>query len=83
VRPAETTPGPERSERPRELEVDRIRVTEAVPPGSARLDLYGHLFGDELDALSSALDAMRSQPVADSVRTVSALGNVARLEDVL
>ena len=33
------------------------------------LDRYAHLFPDELDALSNALDGMRTRTPADSVRT--------------
>jgi integrase len=33
------------------------------------LDRYGHLFPDELDALSNALDGLRTRTPADSVRT--------------
>jgi integrase len=35
------------------------------------LDHYGHLFPDELDALSDALQSLRSGSPADSVRTLS------------
>jgi integrase len=40
------------------------------------LDRYGHLFPDELDALSSALDGLRTRTPADSVRTPGNRGDV-------
>jgi hypothetical protein len=33
------------------------------------LDRYTHLFPDELDALSSALDGLKARTPADSLRT--------------
>ena len=41
------------------------------------LDRYAHLFPDELDALSSALDAVSERTPADSLRTVGLSGEVA------
>ena len=43
------------------------------------LDRYGHLFPDELDALSMALEDLRSDPAADSLRTVGTVANVVEL----
>ena len=43
------------------------------------LDRYAHLFPDELDALSSALDGLRARTPADSSRTVAGSGTVAHL----
>jgi integrase len=43
------------------------------------LDRYAHLFPDELDALSSALDGLRARTPADSSRTVGGSGNVVRI----
>jgi integrase len=40
------------------------------------LDRYGHLFPDELDALSNALDGLRRRTPADSVRTPGNQGDV-------
>ena len=42
------------------------------------LDRYGHLFPDELDALSSALDDLKSRTPADVLRTVGAVERIAR-----
>jgi hypothetical protein len=47
------------------------------------LDRYGHLFGDELDGLTFALEALRSQAPADSVRSVGETRDVERLRDAL
>lgn len=41
------------------------------------LDRYAHLFPDELDALSTALDGLRVRTPADSSRTVAGSGTVA------
>ena len=38
------------------------------------LDVYGHLYGDDLDALSSALDDLNSRAPADSVRDSRRVG---------
>ena len=35
------------------------------------LDLYGHLYPDELDAFTEALDGLRVRPAADSLRSDS------------
>jgi len=43
------------------------------------LDRYAHLFPDELDALSSALDGLKARTPADSSRTVAGSGTVAHL----
>ena len=43
------------------------------------LDRYAHLFPDELDALSSALDGLKARTPADSSRTVAGSGAVAHL----
>jgi class 3 adenylate cyclase len=43
------------------------------------LDRYAHLFPDELDALSSALDGLKARTPADSSRTVAGSGTVGRL----
>jgi hypothetical protein len=40
------------------------------------LDLYGHLIPDELHALSSALDGLRTRTPADSVRTPGDQGDL-------
>jgi integrase len=45
------------------------------------LDRYSHLWPDELDALSSALDAVASLAAADSVRTQETVGQVVALAD--
>jgi integrase len=47
------------------------------------LDRYGHLWPDELDALSDALDAVAAQLPADSLRTPHAEGLVVALDDRL
>ena len=41
------------------------------------LDRYGHLFPDDLDALSSALDGLRTRTPADSLRTRQAVADIA------
>ena len=41
------------------------------------LDRYTHLFPDELDALSSALDGLKSRTPADSLLTLSRVANLA------
>lgn len=41
------------------------------------LDRYAHLFPDELDALSNALDAVKARTPADSLRTHGLLADVA------
>ena len=43
------------------------------------LDRYAHLFPDELDALSSALDGLRVRRPADSLRTVGGSGDVVSI----
>jgi integrase len=43
------------------------------------LDLYGHLYPDELDAFTAALDALRVRPAADSARTVSESATVSEI----
>jgi len=43
------------------------------------LDRYPHLWPDELEALSSALDEVASQAAADPVRTPDAVGEVVPL----
>ena len=43
------------------------------------LDRYGHLFPDELDALSNALDGLRTRTLADSVRTPGEDSDVATI----
>ena len=43
------------------------------------LDRYGHLFPDELGALSTALEKLRSDSVADSLRTVGEVADVVEL----
>jgi integrase len=43
------------------------------------LDRYGHLWPDELDALSDALDAVAARSAADSVRTPEPSGEVVAL----
>jgi integrase len=45
------------------------------------LDRYGHLWPDELEALSVALDAVAMRAVADSVRTPELTGEVVALAD--
>jgi integrase len=45
------------------------------------LDRYAHLFPDELDALSGALDELKARTPADSLRTVPGATDVARIED--
>jgi hypothetical protein len=47
------------------------------------LDRYAHLFPDELDALSGALDGLRIRTPADSLRTPSSTVDVPRIGDVL
>jgi integrase len=41
------------------------------------LDRYAHLFPDELDALSSALDGLKARTPADSSRTAAGSTAVA------
>jgi len=41
------------------------------------LDRYSHLFPDELDALSSALDGLKARTAADSSRTIAGSSAVA------
>ena len=43
------------------------------------LDTYSHLFADDLDALSNALDGLRSRAPADSVRIPESSGEVLAL----
>jgi integrase len=43
------------------------------------LDRYAHLFPDELDALSGALDGLRARTPADFLRTVGGSGEIAEL----
>ena len=43
------------------------------------LDRYAHLFPDELDALSSALDSLKERTPADYSRTVAGSGIVTHL----
>jgi integrase len=43
------------------------------------LDRYAHLFPDELDALSSALDGLKARTPADSSRTVAGSSAVAEI----
>lgn len=43
------------------------------------LDRYAHLFPDELDALSGALDGLRAHPPADFLRTVGGSNTVAEI----
>ena len=43
------------------------------------LDCYSHLFPDELDALSNALDGLRTRTPADSVRTPGDQGEVVTI----
>ncbi len=43
------------------------------------LDRYGHLWPDELDALSDALDVVAARSAADSVRTPEPSGEVVAL----
>jgi integrase len=45
------------------------------------LDRYGHLWPDELDALSDALDVVAARSAADSVRTSSPSAEVVALAD--
>jgi integrase len=45
------------------------------------LDRYGHLWSDELDALSDALDAVAARSAADSVRTPEPAAQVVALAD--
>jgi integrase len=45
------------------------------------LDRYGHLWPDELDTLSDALDAVAARSAADSVRTLEPVGEVVALAD--
>lgn len=47
------------------------------------LDRYAHMFPDELDALSGALDGLRLRTPADSLRTPAATVDVSRIGDVL
>ena len=50
---------------------------------SMTLDLYAHLFPDELDAQAERLDALRSTVPADSVRTPEDVADVVVLADCL
>jgi integrase len=43
------------------------------------LDLYGHLYPDELEAFTDALDELRTRRAADSVRTPSDSASVVRM----
>jgi integrase len=43
------------------------------------LDRYAHLFPFELDALSTALDGLRTRTPADSLRTAGGSGEVVDL----
>jgi hypothetical protein len=43
------------------------------------LDRYGHLFPDQLDALSSAMDGLRMRTPADSVRTLADTAGVVSI----
>jgi integrase len=43
------------------------------------LDLYGHLYPDELDAFTEALDKLRVRPATDFPRTASEPGAVVRI----
>lgn len=43
------------------------------------LDTYSHLFADDLDALSSALDSLNAGALADSARIPAAVGEVVPL----
>jgi hypothetical protein len=45
------------------------------------LDRYSHLWPDELEALSAALDVVASRAAADSLRTPEAVGEVVALAD--
>lgn len=45
------------------------------------LDRYAHLFPDELDALSGALDGLRERTPADSLRTVPSVGDLGAARD--
>lgn len=45
------------------------------------LDRYGHLWPDELDALSDALDVVAARSAADSGRTPGSSGGVVALAD--
>lgn len=47
------------------------------------LDRYSHLRPDELEALSTALDAVASLAAADYVRTPETIGDVVTLADRL
>jgi integrase len=47
------------------------------------LDTYSHLFADDLDALSDALDGLKSRAPADSVRIPETPGEVVSLVDRL
>jgi integrase len=47
------------------------------------LDLYGHLYPDELDAFTAALDAHRTDSLADSLRTVPSVGEVVAIPNLL
>jgi integrase len=47
------------------------------------LDLYRHLYSDELDAFAAALDALRVRSAADPLRTVSTLAEVVPIENGL
>ena len=40
------------------------------------LDRYAHLFPDELDALSSALDSLKARTLADSLRTTEPVADL-------
>ena len=62
----------------RGLAHDRVRRRGEDRPAAARtclgdltLDRYAHLFPDELDALSNALDGLKARTPADSSRTVA------------
>jgi hypothetical protein len=55
------------------LSSDRHRWTSQHHPGHATasitLDVYGHLFPDELDALAGRLERARSEALTDLART--------------
>ncbi len=47
------------------------------------LDTYSHLFADDLDALSSALDGLKARTPADSVRIPETAAEVVSLVERL
>jgi hypothetical protein len=48
-------------------------------PATMTLDRYAHLFPNDFDVLSNALDGLRTQTPADSVRTPGDQGDIVAI----